>query len=41
MVGFVKKEDNEISLGIRLSASGIHVFTKSVPKAFNSETVDG
>ena len=31
MVGFVKKKDNEISSGIRLSSSGIHVFTRSVP----------
>ena len=34
MVGFVKKKDNEISSGIRLSSSGIHVFTRSVP-SFN------
>jgi hypothetical protein len=30
MVGFVQKKDNEISSGIRLPSSRIHVFTRSV-----------
>ena len=41
MVGFVKKKDNKISSGIRLSSSGIHVFTRSVPSFNKTKLLDG